>query len=111
MEAEGDNSWMIRLPGYSEEQDKIQPGFTKGMEEMGAPEGFADVVAAVVTDEPARWEVTFAVESADDSAAKAAELGGQVVSEPQDLPWVRETTVKDPDGAAFVLSQFVPPEG
>jgi len=38
------------------------------------------------------------------------ELGGTVVSEPQDLPWVRETTVKDPDGATFVLSQFVPPQ-
>ena len=111
MEAEGEQSWMIRLPGYSEEQDKLSPGFTKGMEEMGAPEGFADVVAAVAHDGPARWEVTFAVESADDAAARVRELGGRVVSEPQDLPWVRETTVKDPDGAPFVLSQFVPPEG
>ena len=111
MEAEGEQSWMIRLPGYHEEQDKLVPGFTKGMEEMGAPEGFADVVAAVATGEPARWEVTFAVEDADAVAAKAAELGGQVVSEPADLPWVRETTLADPDGARFVASQFVPPEG
>ena len=78
---------------------------------MGAPEGFADVVAAVAPDGPARWEVTFAVESADDAAAKARELGGTVVSEPQDLPWVRETTLKRPRGRQFVVSQFVPPEG
>ncbi|HYI38351.1 MAG TPA: VOC family protein [Thermoleophilaceae bacterium] len=110
MEAEGEQSWMIRLPGYHEDQDELVPGFSKGMEEMGAPEGFADVVAAVVTDGPARWEVTFAVQSADHSAARVRELGGTVVSEPQDLPWVRETTVRDPDGAQFVLSQFVPPE-
>lgn len=111
MEAEGEQSWMIRLPGYHEEQDRIQPGFTKGMEEMGAPEGFADVVGAVAPDGPDRWEVTFAVASADDSAAKVSELGGSVVSEPRDLPWVRESTVRDPDGAQFVISQFVPPEG
>lgn len=110
MEAEGEQWWMIRLPGYAAEQDKLQPGFSKGMEEMGAPEGFADVVAMVVTDDSARWEVTFAVENADDAAARVRELGGQVVSEPQDMPWVRESTVRDTDGAQFVVSQFVPPE-
>ena len=110
MKAEGDQSWMIRLPGYGQEQDKLVPGFSQGMQDMGAPEGFADVVAAVATGEPPRWEVTFAVESADDAAAKARELGGQVVSEPADLPWVRETTLRDPDGAQFVASQFVAPE-
>lgn len=110
MEAEGEQSWMIRMPGYAEEQDKLVPGFSKGMDDMGAPAGFADVVAAVAPDGPARWEVTFAVESADDAAAKASELGGTVVSEPQDLPWVRETTLRDPDGGQFVASQFVPPE-
>jgi len=110
MEAAGEQSWMIRLPGYGQEQDKVSPGYTKGAEQMGAPEGFVDVVAAVVSDAPARWEVTFAVESADDSAAKVRELGGAVISEPQDLPWVRETTVQDPDGAQLVLSQFVAPE-
>ena len=110
MAAEGEQSWMIRLPGYSEEQDRLSPGFSKGMEDMGAPEGFADVVAAVAPDGPARWEVTFAVQSADDAAARVRELGGRVVSEPQDLPWVRESTVRDPEGAQFVISQFVPPE-
>lgn len=110
MQAEGPQSWMIRLPGYHEDQDKLSPGFSKGMEEMGAPEGFADVVAQVVPDGPARWEVTFAVDDADAAAAKAIELGGQVVSEPADAPWVRETTIRDPDGAQFVASQFVAPE-
>ncbi len=110
MEAEGEQSWMIRLPGYAENQDKIAPGFIAQQKEMGAPEGFADLVAAVVTGEPARWEVTFAVESADAAAEHAPELGGQVVSPPQDMPWVRETTLRDPEGTQFVVSQFVPPE-
>ena len=111
MEAEGEKSWMIRLPGYLDVQDRLAPGFADGLEQMGAPEGFGDVVGAVAQDGPPRWEVTFAVASADDAAAKAEELGGEVVSPPQDLPWVRETTLRDPDGAQFVASQFVPPEG
>lgn len=110
MATEGEQSWMIRLPGYVEVQDRLAPGFAEGLEKMGAPEGFGDVVGAVAQDGPPRWEVTFAVDSADDTAAKAAELGGEVVSEPQDLPWVRETTLRDPEGAQFVASQFVPPE-
>ncbi len=111
MAAEGEQSWMIRLPGYVEVQDQLAPGYADGLEQMGAPEGFGDVVAAVATGEPARWEVTFAVESADAAAERAAELGGQVVSQPQDLPWVRETTLRDPEGTQFVASQFVPPGG
>ncbi len=111
MEAEGEQSWMIRLPGYGQEQDRLSPGFLENQASVGAPEGFADVVAAVAPDGPARWEVTFAVESADHSALRVRELGGTVVSEPQDLPWVRESIVRDPDGARFVISQFVAPEG
>lgn len=112
MEAEGENSWMIRLPGYVEVQDQLAPGFSDGLEQMGAPEGFGDVVAAVAEDAgaSARWEVTFAVDDADAAAAKAAELGGRVVIPPRDLPWVRETILTDPDGAQFVASQFVPPQ-
>ncbi len=111
MTTEGEQSWMIRLPGYAQEQDRLAPGFVDGLEKMGAPDGFGDVVAAVAQDGPPRWEVTFAVESADDAATKAKELGGEVVSAPRDLPWVRETAIRDPDGAQFVASQFVPPEG
>ena len=84
MTAEGEQSWMIRLPGYLEVQDRVAPGYADGLEQMSAPEGFGDVVAAVATGEPARWEVSFAVESADAAAEGAAELGGQVVSQPQD---------------------------
>ena len=110
MESEGPGAWMIRLPGYLEDQERQSPGFGEQLQAMGAPEGFGDLVAQVVPDGPPRWEVTFAVASADDAAARAVELGGAVVSPPQDLPWVRETTLRDPEGAQFVASQFVAPE-
>ena len=60
------------------------------MAEVGAPAGFEDVVAAITpipdsqADLPPHWDVTFAVDDADATAAKAAELGGKVVVPPFD---------------------------
>jgi uncharacterized protein len=81
---------------------------------MGAPEGFIDVVAALNPiadddpDTPAHWSVTFGVDDADAAAAQATELGGEVVTGPVDAPWTRMAVIKDPQGATFIASQFVP---
>ena len=86
----------------------------EGMAEMGAPEGFEDVVASIVAipgdqpDTPAHWGVTFAVDDADAIAERATELGGEVVVPPIDAPWVRMTVISDPQGATFIASKFVP---
>ena len=103
------------LPGYGDFLDEINPGTKANMKEMGAPEGFVDVVASIAppgddqADTPAHWGLTFAVDDADEAAAKAAELGGTVVMAPTDMPWVRMTVITDPQGATFTASQFVPP--
>ena len=106
-------SWT--LPGYGDHLEAtINPGMRDGMAEMGAPKGFEDVVASLVTlgddqpDTPAHWNVTFAVDDADAVAEKAAELGGKVLVEPFDAPWVRMTVIADPQGATFTASKFVP---
>jgi predicted enzyme related to lactoylglutathione lyase len=52
--------------------------------------------------------VTFAVEDADATAERAAELGGKVVVPPFDAPWVRMAVLADPQGATFTASKFVP---
>jgi hypothetical protein len=84
------------------------------MTQMGAPEGFIDVVAALnpIADDdsatPAHWNVTFAVDDADATAATAKALGGEIVAGPLDAPWTRMAVIKDPQGATFVASQFVP---
>jgi len=52
--------------------------------------------------------VTFAVDDADGTAAKAAALGGEIVVPPFDAPWVRMTVLRDLHGATFVASKFVP---
>jgi len=116
LELDGD-ARMWTLPGYGDHLEELTPGLRKGMEEMGAPSGFADVVAAInpipgdQPDTPPHWGVTFAVDDADASAAKATELGASVLAPPFDAPWVRMTVVADPQGATFVASQFVPETG
>jgi predicted enzyme related to lactoylglutathione lyase len=51
--------------------------------------------------------VTFAVDDADATAARARELGGSVLNEPADAPWVRFAVLADPAGASFTVNQFV----
>ena len=85
------------------------------MEAMGAPEGFADVVATLAPmgadqDGSPHWGITFGVEDADAAAARAVELGGEVVVPPFDAPWVRMAVIRDPQGAVFTASKFVGPE-
>jgi uncharacterized protein len=105
---------MWRLPGYGDHLEQSDPGLRERMAQSGAPEGFEDVVAAfnpIAEDQPGvspHWGVTFAVDDADATAARAAELGGEVVLAPLDAPWVRMTVISDPQGASFTASKFVP---
>jgi len=105
---------MWTLPGYGDHLELDDPELRKRMVEVGAPAGFEDVVATInpltpdQVDVPAHWGITFAVDDADATAAKATELGGTVVVPPFDAPWVRMTVLTDPQGATFVASKFVP---
>ena len=105
---------MWTLPGYGEHLEENSPGLRDQMAQMGAPEGFIDVVASLdpIADDdrvtPAHWSVTFGVDDADAAATRARELGGKVVSGPVDAPWTRMAVIEDPQGATFVASQFVP---
>ncbi len=101
------------LPGYGDHLEEQNPGLKENMKQMGAPDGFVDVVAQITpieagdSDTPTHWSVTFAVDDAVATAAKAAELGGEVVAEPFDAPWTRLAVIKDPQGATFIAGQFV----
>lgn len=108
----GVEAW--RLPGYGDSLELADPGLRKRMAEAGAPEGFEDVVATLnpiaegQTGVPAHWDVTFAVEDADETAERAAQLGGEVLVAPMDAPWVRMTVIRDPRGATFTAARFAP---
>ena len=105
---------MWALPGYGDHLEAGEPGLRRRMAQFGAASGFEDVVAGLLPlgaeqgDAPAHWSVTFAVEDADATANKAAQLGGRVVVAPFDAPWVRMTVLADPQGAMFTASRFVP---
>jgi uncharacterized protein len=105
------NMWT--LPGYGDHLEESTPGLREQMAQMGAPDGFIDVVAAVNpiadgdTDTPAHWSVTFGVDDVEATAAQATKLGGTVVEAPHDAPWTKTTVLEDPQGAMFIASQFV----
>jgi predicted enzyme related to lactoylglutathione lyase len=102
------------LPGYGDHLEERTPGLRKQQADVGAPDGFIDVVATLdpIADDdsetPPHWSVTFGVDDADAAASKARELGGEVISGPFDAPWTRTVVLRDPHGAVFIASQFVP---
>jgi predicted enzyme related to lactoylglutathione lyase len=102
------------LPGYGDFLERDDPDVRKRVAELGGPTGFEDVVASInsIPDDqastPPHWSVTFAVDDARATAAKAAELGGKVIVPPMDIPWARLTIISDPQGATFIASQFIP---
>jgi predicted enzyme related to lactoylglutathione lyase len=99
------------LPAYGDFLEQRNPGMRESMAAMGGPGRFEEVVASVTPDSgnaPPHWGVTFAVDDADAIAARATELGGRVLVDPFDAPWVRMTVITDPQGATFTASKFVP---
>ena len=105
---------MWTLPAYGDHLEEATPGLRKQMAEMGAPDGFVDVVAALnpIADEntqtPAHWSVTFGVDDVAATVATARELGGEIQHGPVDAPWTKMAVIRDPQGATFIASQFVP---
>jgi predicted enzyme related to lactoylglutathione lyase len=104
---------MWTMPGYGDHLEANDPGIRARVAEVGGPPGFEDVVASInpipddQPDVPPHWNVTFATDDADATAAKASELGGKVIVAPFDAPWVRMTVLSDPQGATFIASKFV----
>jgi predicted enzyme related to lactoylglutathione lyase len=103
--------WTLRA--YGDYLEHLAPGTRERSAEFGAP-GFEEVVAAITpltgddAETQAHWSVTFATADADATAAKARELGAAVLVAPVDAPYSRLTVLRDPQGATFAASAFVP---
>jgi predicted enzyme related to lactoylglutathione lyase len=103
--------WTLRA--YGDYLEQLTPGTRQRAAEFGAA-GFEDVVAAITPisgDAPAsapNWSVTFGTDDADTLAARAVELGGTVLLAPVDAPYSRLTVLRDPQGATFSATAFVP---
>jgi predicted enzyme related to lactoylglutathione lyase len=107
---------MLCLPGYGDFLEQRDPELRARQDEIGAPSGFEDVVAGLVAmtgdrfpaGVPPHWSVTFAVDDADATTSRAAELGGTVIAPPFDAGPTRIAVVSDPAGAVFTVSRFDP---
>jgi uncharacterized protein len=113
----GDGGYtMFRRPGYGDFLAERDPELRERMSADHVPDGFEDAVAWLVPmtdgqfpeDTPPHWSTTFAVDDADAVAEQAEKLGGQVLAPPFDAPWVRMTVLRDPQGAVFTASKYVP---
>lgn len=105
---------MVRRPGYGAHlAATVYPDILDVQSEVSAPPGFEDAIAwmtVIGAGHQERWQVSFAVEDRDASAAAAERLGATVVAS-EDSGWTREATVRDSQGALFVMAQFTPPTG
>jgi hypothetical protein len=107
---------MLRLPGYGDFLQQRDPELRARQGEIGAPSGFADVVAGLVRmtsdrvpdDVAPHWSVTFAVDDTDASAERGASLGATIIVEPVDAGPTRISVLRDPQGAVFTVSRFYP---
>lgn len=100
---------LVRRPGYGDHLEAtVYPDVRAVQSKVSAPSGFADAVAWLAPGERDFWQVTFAVTDRDASAAVAEDLGATVVSS-EDTYWTKTVTIRDPQGALLVLSQFTPP--
>ena len=61
-------------------------------------------------DMPSHFMVYFHVEDCDASAAKAAELGGEICVPPTNIPPGRFSVLMDPQGATFSILSMQPME-
>lgn len=95
-----------------------QPDFMDGAEESGfryatnypmnqASAGIREAQNMLPEGVPSHWRIFFLVENTDDAAARAVELGGQLLGEAQDSPFGRLAALKDSTGAPFMIIEPV----
>ena len=66
---------------------------------------------ASMKDMPPHWATYFTVKDTDETAKKAAELGGMVVVPPTDIPTVgRFSAIVSPHGVGFLVIKYLPRE-
>lgn len=65
--------------------------------------GIWDINGVLPDDAPTNWNVYFIVDDTDAAVVTAKEHGGTVLSEPEDTPHGRMSTLQDPAGAVFYV--------
>ena len=87
----GGGAAMWVLPAYGDHLESLNPGNRERMAAMGAPERFDEVVASLHPipgdqgDTPPHWSLTFAVDDADATAARAEQEATEAEGAPAGL--------------------------
>ena len=68
-----------------------------------ASSGICDAKGFIPAEKGSYWRIYFRVEDCDAALKQVAELGGTVLDGPEDSPFGRLATVKDPAGAEFQI--------
>lgn len=99
-DADGAKSFYTALLGWDYDDSPIGDGMVYSM----AKRDGRHVAALFGSDQPPHWNCYVTVDSVDATAARAAELGGQVMAEPFDVMDVgRMAVIADPTGAPLCL--------
>jgi predicted enzyme related to lactoylglutathione lyase len=111
---DGQQAGFWAVAGYGQFLADSDPEIKERQAAAEAPDGFWNAVAIMQQigagdDDQPRWTVTFAVADADEAYAKAIELGATEVVPLFDTDYTRQGMVRDPQGAAFTLSEYRPP--
>lgn len=113
----GDSAFtFFTLPGYGDFLARDNPEIRENLEADGASAGFENAVAWLIdqsnepdaSGNPPHWSVTFAVDDADQIAARAEQLGAKIIVPPFDAEPVRMTVISDPQGTVFTASMYQP---
>jgi predicted enzyme related to lactoylglutathione lyase len=86
------------------------PGYVGGEPEQPVPRDVVATLAppgALPDGAPSQWSVDFWVRDPDAAASLTAELGGEVIAPPFDLPDIgmRQAALADPEGARFTITR------
>ncbi len=96
--------------GFGTQAMDMGPMGTYHLLTVGDAGGIAGIMNSPSDEVPPMWLPYVHIEDADASAAKAASLGAEIISPPQDIPEVgRFYILKDPTGA--VIAAIQPPAG
>ena len=111
----GDPGRFFYRPGYGAFLAEHDPAVAEWQATWEGPAGYLDAVALLqpLDDQSAgratpHWSITIGVSGADESLARAIELGAVEAVALVDTPFTRQATIRDPQGAELTLSQYRP---
>ena len=108
-------SAMIRVPGYGDHLESLDPRHARGPQGARRARGLLrrDRLDAAARDPRRRRPLgrhLLGRRRRRHRRAAPPALGGTVLVEPFDVPYVRMAVIRDPDGVTFAIGQFQPPE-